>query len=425
MAFALLLLYTLILFIRPMEWMPGLMGVPILDYVGGVALFFWFMEAVTERTSKLSEAPQSWLMLGFFLAMLMSHLRHAFLAAFFSTFESFLKILLVYLMIATLLTSVRRIKLFIATMVVGCLSMTLHGVLQAHTGAGFGGAPPMIYQGDIRVLAFGFFNDPNDLALMLVVILPFLITWTFGRHASALVRALSLGAIVPIFYCIYLTNSRGGWLALGVMLVTYLFLHLPKKFGLVLAAVSVALLIGLGPSRIATVSSDEASARTRLVAWTGGNTMLKQWPIFGAGVDRFDEFSPDGRVAHNSFVECWGETGLFGYFFWLGLIISCLKDAHAMRKAARKNPEAGVYGRFGADFTAALVGFMAAAFFLSRTYVYVLYMLFGLLAAMRATYQKNLGPLEGGFIRHDTRYVLLLELLSIPAMYVVIRIFLR
>ena len=420
MAFGLLLFYTALLFVRPMEWVPWMLGWNILDYVA-VAALVATLATLLNRDWKLEKAPQNWLMLGLFFACLMSHVRHTYLAALIETFQTFGKIVLFYFLISINVNTLRRVRLLIGVVVAGCLFMTLHGILQWHTGMGFGGQPPLIVQETKRVVAFGFFHDPNDLALMLVTILPFLVSKVFARGTAVLSRVLALAAITPMVYCIFLTNSRGGWLALGAMAVAYAALHLPRKRGIVLGAIAFVAVMALGPSRMGTLTADERAGRGRLVAWADGNRMLKQWPIFGAGKGRFTEFSEDSRVAHNSFVHCWAELGLFGYFFWLGLIVACLKDGLGLAKISSENPETQEISRLARAGVAALVGFLAAAFFLSRTYIYPLYILFGLFAALRSIHETDFGRPESAFVRHDLRYVLIAELATIPGLYVLMR----
>jgi len=421
LAYAALLLYVAILFIRPQEWVSAIKGLHILDAVVGLALITWLGHLVHSKW-RFRDAPQNWLMLGLFLAALMSHVRHTYLAALIETFQDFGKVVLLYFLIATLADSVRRVRTVIFVMVVGCLFMAIHGILQAHTGVGFGGALPIVRGDVVRVRAFGIFHDPNDLSLMLVTVMPFLLSRIFDRESSLAARFASAGAIMPMLYCVYLTNSRGGWLALAVMAMAYAYLYLPyKKIGLALAPLAFAALIALGPSRMDTISTDEPAAWNRIIAWGYGNRMLKRWPVFGAGKGRFMEFSEAGRVAHNSFVHCWGELGLFGYFFWLGLIVASLKDGRALSKIAAEEADQREMARLGKAGIAALVGFLSAAFFLSRTYIVPLYLLFALVAALRGVYERDVGPLGSGFVLRDSKYVLAAELASIPALYVLIR----
>jgi len=184
-----------------------------------------------------------------------------------------------------------------------------------------------------------------------------------------------------------------------------------------------AALVAMGPSRMATLSEDlGASSRERLVAWGYGNYMLKSNPIFGVGKGRFMEFSDQSHAAHNSFVHTYAELGLFGYFFWLGLVLSCMKDTHVLsRLESRDRRTLEVRGLARATL-AALVGFMAASFFLSRQYVLALYLFFGIAAALRVVggqYVTETRPLFD--FQRDTRKLLFAELASICALWVFIR----
>ncbi len=150
--------------------------------------------------------------------------------------------------------------------------------------------------------------------------------------------------------------------------------------------------------------------------------MLKASPLFGVGKGMYGDFSEHGLVAHNSFVHCWAELGLFGYFFWLGMVIASAKDGWALSKAQPVGEDdAAELSRLGRAGFAGLAGFMAAAMFLSRTYVAPLYILFALLAALRQIYEANCGPLQAAFQPRDWKLVLAAELVSIPALYVAVR----
>jgi len=435
LAYLALLLYVAILFIRPQEWVVAIRGFPVLDCVVGVALVTWLGSA-GKKESQLRKAPQTLFMGGLFLAALLSHVRHTYFAALIETGREFGKVVLIYFLVATLVTSAKKARTLILVMIIGCLFMSAHGIMQAQPPdyTGFGGQMARFTSirlpaGEVvknpRVWAFGIFHDPNDLALMLVAILPFMFAAALDRTRGGGVRALSALATLPLLYCIYLTNSRGGWLGLGVMGMTYIYLRTPsKKMAVVLVVVALAAALALGPSRIATISAEEGSAHGRLIAWGHGNQMLKQWPIFGAGWFRFTEFSTDNRAAHNSFLQAWAELGLLGYFFWLGMVIASLKDGYALAHSppVDGNEEARRLKHMGQASLASLVGFLAAAFFLSRTYTQPLYILFALVAALRCIYEREVGPLEHSFKLRDSKLVLAAELASIPAMYVFIRL---
>ncbi len=420
MAFFSLLTYIAVLFIRPQEWITPLLGVNLLDYVAAVAILSTLF--VLPRTEwRLKEAPEHLLMLGFFAAMLAGHAADRFHWALFKqTFMDFGKIVLLYFLVVILTDSVGRVKAVVRVMLLGCLFMTLHGLLQHYAGAGFGGAAPFLVKatGETRVQAFGYFHDPNDLALILVTILPFLILAALDRRRSGGGRALRALAIPPILMVIYLTNSRGGWLSLATMLLTLVALLMKrKKAAFAAGIVLVAGLMALGPSRIGTISTREGSARNRIMLWRNGNTMLKQRPIFGVGKDRFVEHSEDHQVAHNSFVHCYAELGLLGYFMWMGLLLAALKDVWALRRAPPVSETAEDLSRLATATLAAMAGYLSSSVFLSRTYIPVPYILIALIAAMRTVHAREVGELPGRFERRDLRYVIASVLVSIPALY--------
>ncbi len=432
MAYATLIIYTLVLFIRPQEWVPGMMSVPIMKFVVGAAIFATLL-ALANNKWRFKDAPQNWLVLGFFIAVVVSNMfsfaQPFYFAGTVKAVSEFWKIALLYYLISINVTTAKRVRGFALAIIVGCLFMSVHGILQIYTGSGFGGQLPldmMALEGTMRIQAFGFFQDPNDLALALVVAMPFVFSGIHRRGASAPGRLINLGVAGVLGYGIFLTNSRGGWLALAVMMMSYVLLNFRlKKVAVVAGILLIVALMMLAPGRVSSSSMNahDESARGRLAAWSDGNRMLKQSPIFGVGKDRFAEYAESHKVAHNSYVHCYAELGLFGYFFWLALLYASLKDGRALGKTApsETDPEPGEIARLSKVLLAALIGYLAAALFLSRTYTPLLLILIGLFAALRMMRERAAGPMPGAFTRRDCKWVLLLELVSIPFFYVLIR----
>jgi O-antigen ligase len=397
----------------------------VMDYVAGFAIFATLLGMANNKW-RFKDSPHNGLVLGFFVAVVLSNVfcfqgpfnYHATLFAL----TTFWKIIFFYYLISMNLQTARQVNGLIVAMIIGCLFLSVHGILQVHTGSGFGGQEPLYpADGTTRIQAFGFFSDPNDLALALVVALPFVINVIHRPESSVPARLLCLGVAGVFGYAIFLTNSRGGWLALGITMPSYVLLNFRlKKFLVVVGILLMVALMMLAPSRVSasTISSHDASARGRLIAWADGNRMLKQSPIFGIGMSRFTEYSEDSRVAHNSFVHCYGELGLFGYFFWMGLLFASVKDSFGLGKGLTSDdPERRRIGRLGRIMLAAFIGYVAAGMFLSRTYTPLLFLMFGLIAALRAVYQRQFGALKSAMTRRDLKYVLIVELASIPFFY--------
>lgn len=238
-----------------------------------------------------------------------------------------------------------------------------------------------------RVRSLGFLSDPNDFGQALVVSLGMLALF---KRPRSMVRNLVLlgvpGAI--ILYAIYLTHSRGALLGLAALM----FFGIQRRLGtlrtslliggMAIAAMALNFTGGRG------YTANEESAGGRIDAWAEGLNMLRSRPIFGVGYGQFTDHNP--LTAHNSFVLCFAETGLVGYFLWLGLILLVFKQLKRAITLAKYPPdESGM----AAPLRNAMVGFFTCAIFLSRSYQPGLYILLGL--AISAAYcERTAVPLD-------------------------------
>lgn len=154
--------------------------------------------------------------------------------------------------------------------------------------------------------------------------------------------------------------------------------------------------------------------------WGYGNEFLKQNPLFGIGYQRWLDYSD--QVAHNSFVTCYGELGLFGYFFWFSLLWLVLRSVY---RIARLKPLDRNTRRLAVGLLAALVGFYASAFFLTRTYNPFLYLMLGLgMGLIRYVDRQPCCP--AGYLdisRRDLGQSMLMALASIPFIWILARLY--
>jgi len=192
---------------------------------------------------------------------------------------------------------------------------------------------------------------------------------------------------VALCYGVYLTHSRGGTLGLLVVLLCIFARRLGRWRALLLVGILAVtfLAVDIGGGR--SFSAQEESAADRLDAWSAGLEMLKSQPLFGVGYRQFEEHH--SRTAHNSFVLCFAETGLVGYFLWLSLLGVTLLQLQKLKHFPESVPASAGIRRQASILQTALIGFMVAAFFLSRTYIPFLYLLIGLAAALVLIAKRN------------------------------------
>lgn len=227
-----------------------------------------------------------------------------------------------------------------------------------------------------RVRSLGFLSDPNDFAQMLTVALPLIwALWTRRRWIRNLLFVLA--PTIAIGWASYLTHSRGALVATAAVV----FVGLQRRLGafvssllIVLAAAGALVLNATGGRGF---SSQEESAAGRIDAWTEGLLMFRSHPLFGVGYGNFDDYNP--LTAHNSFVLCFSELGFVGYFLWMSLIVLALVELSSLAKRIGASPDQRLWGR---AVSLGLIGFLVAAWFLSRTYQPCLYTVLGLAVAV-------------------------------------------
>jgi putative inorganic carbon (hco3(-)) transporter len=213
-----------------------------------------------------------------------------------------------------------------------------------------------------------------------------------------------------LIWTIFITNSRGGMLALGAAVLAF-FVRRLGRTGIILGAVAVMGLFAFGPSRLSQMSSQEESAQGRVWAWKAGMEMLAARPIFGVGKGQFVEHHK--RTAHNSLVLSLAECGFVGTTLWMGLFYFAFRDTRRAETSfvERERAAAGDGGKkrhvmwsngaWSTAVQASLITFVIGAFFLSRTYTPPLYVYLGLAVAAANVEMRAAGRELTGSTQRD------------------------
>ncbi len=384
MSFSFLLIFILVVFWRPQEWLlPFLYGWPILDAVVYGSVLALLLEIETPRVSFDSRRPQPALYCGLFAAALMSHLAHGYLQGILDNWFSAFRICFFGILLSVNLTNTVRLRWIVRVFVVMSLFMAVHAILQQRQGVGFGGLEPvMSWRPGVeemvpRAQFFGIFGDPNDMAQMFATSMP-LCFLLFRKH-SFLTTCIGLGMCYVFYLGVEACWSRGAYVAVlsavGTILVVKLFSAKKRPWFLVFGICAGLLLVPL--------MGFEESALDRVNFWGEANWQFLRNPIFGVGYNFIGEYIR-GRAAHSAFVTCYSELGLFGYFFWFTLIISGVVGALRARKALElvdRDAEENWLYRYSCFGVAAFVGFCVSSFFLSRAFVFPMFFLMSMLGA--------------------------------------------
>ena len=385
MAALFLCLYIAAVMIRPHEFVSFFQGFPLPLTLELLTAVVWSL------SRKRFDALQIKAVLLLNLSIAISWLTLSLTVGISNAFQFFANQALVLILIANIVDSVNKQRLVFMLIAISAAVMSIHGIyqLEAEDKIGWTGVKAMVRHdsGEDPVWQArytGPFQDPNDMGMLLACVLP-MIFYLWKTSKNIVMKLAWVGCALLIFEGIYIVNSRGTILAAVAPVLLFFALRYNLAKALVPIAVMVPVAIAVLPSRI-FISNDESSQQ-RIEAWYQGYLMFKSNPVFGVGMNNFIEHHY--KTAHNSWVLAYAELGLIGFYFWILVIFGSLHMAyHSMRlpkqpEAARVADEATLRDEvlIAATLFYSMVAAYVSAFFLSRTYSFLIYLLCGLCAA--------------------------------------------
>jgi O-antigen ligase len=303
---------------------------------------------------------------------------------------------------SNLISSTKKQHLLMMVCLVAALLMVHNGYSQQinydlgyKMGQGWAGSFS-VGRAAMRITYLGFFNDPNDLGMFLVMNIPF--ACYFMNRGGFLTKLAMLLALSILGYGIYMTGSRGTMLGAGALVAAY-FLVVnagPKLFIACIAFAPIAAVV------ITSLQSNiDESADGRLEAWYDGVLMLLSNPLLGIGKGNFLE--EHGLVAHNSYIHVAAELGVPGYSLWGGALVFTALSGYLIIKSriVKNTSEVKVENTdkplseekltelaINKTLFFSLVGFMITAFFLSRMFTLLLFIFMGMALASQVRLLK-------------------------------------
>ncbi len=367
--FPLILIYLVLTIIRPQEYIPALAAVPILPAVLILAFLSWMISH-----GKTFKAPQFVILPVFLLILMISVVVNGWTGGALDQLKKFGPIVIAFFVFATACNTQRRVTIAMTVFVLCSVILVAHGIGQVRDGVGWTGVP---LSEDGRIQYIGIFNDPNDLGLLFASTIPMAVFLSTLR--GLLLRMFWLGCAAMLFYGTYLTNSRGALLAVLVVAGGYVWYRRGFFTAATLGVVGLACMKLLS-SRMQQLDPDEESAFGRVDAWYEGLHMFLSHPVFGVGAGNFTEYND--LTAHNSFVLVLAETGFIGYILWLAFVgysFWMMLTVLRYKPDGIDDPERAKAWqserRMALTLLLSLCGLFSAAFFLSRSYMVVMYLI--------------------------------------------------
>lgn len=336
MDFVLTVLYVTLSLVSPGVLPAAIMSLHV-NIILGVLAILACIPGVAK--SRLALMPDVYLLLGLLMVSAIAMILTGWTGGLIPAFAGFLPIVFAFPFVAISCRSLTRIKILVGFLLLVALYIFSQGYLAAAAGNYIS---PYIVIEDVggsnlyRFRGLGVLADPNDLGQFFVILIPLMWLWwkkgkTLRNLMFTLLPAAALGA--ALFY----THSRGDALAL----MAVIWFSLRKKLGTigssVLSAGALLAALALNVAGNRGLNEDDGG---RVAAWALGLELFKSHPLFGVGMDNFNNFNDTGLTAHNSYVLCLAELGLVGYFCWFGMIVFSWKGLSSIIKKVQLAPVA-------------------------------------------------------------------------------------
>ncbi len=394
------ILYVVVIYLRPGDRWPELEKLRLTYVIGAGTFAIWMAQYLTRRRPTIVHHRVQFYLGALVLAAFLSWAPISLRSAVEVTTQGLFKAVAIYLLLANLTRTPNRLRW--ATWVVVVLSAVnaLTAYLTLSSGAG---------KFEERASGVGVMDDPNDLALTLVMALPLAIAlWQGDRGFYR--RLLSAACAAALAFGVVNSRSRGGVLGLLAVLFLEGYERLPNRslraiwavFGIAGGLVAFSALAAARGGSLGGLNED-ANVYNRKGAWEAGLNMLRSKPLTGVGIYNFpeavDAYGPDyleqrNLNAHNSLVQVSGEMGLPGILAFGGLLLqAALSAARTRRLLATCQPTRSQLA-ISRALGRSLVGWFVCAFFLSQAYQFWLYILVGLIVAAEVIAKEAQPPPE-------------------------------
>ena len=380
-AYAGIVLFILVYFVRPGDWIPGVAALPIEKVVGGIAAVSALVGALGQP---LRGIPRQMKLLAIFFLDLcitvpFAHWRGG---AFQIVAVDLSKIVVITVAIYFVVADLERLRrlLFIQAAAISAMAW-LALLLRTYNPR----------DGRLIGVVGGVFGNSNDFAISMALSAPFCILFLY-RTKKLIPRFFWMLMLGGMLVGTIETASRSGIFTLALTMFTSLWYFGRREqrksaIGLMIAAVIAVFCLSFTSQmhdRMAgwleedsAKAENEQSASAALSADSRRDLLKRsievslQHPILGVGPGNFVEFSGVWHVAHNSYTELSAEAGFPGLLLFLGMLIAAIHNLTRVHRTA-DDPQVRAYS---AVVRSSLLGYCLAAVFASTEYQFFPYFL--------------------------------------------------
>lgn len=384
-SFALLFLFSVILYLRPYELIPALSSLNQMAFYTGIvtlAVYFGTQLALEGNLTARPKEINLILLLGL-AALLSMPMADSFADAWKVFSEMLIKTIVIFVVIVNVVRTELRLKLLLWLVLGVSVYLSINAIIDYQSG-NFA-----IAYGDIMRIGGkigGLFGNSNDLALHLVTMIPIAVTLGLGGR-NPIKKLVYFGVTGLMVAGIVVTFSRGGFI--GLVAATFVLVRrLGKKNRVATTGAlvfAVILFIAMAPgafsSRVSTIFNSAAdltgSSSQRTEVLKRSVWVALRYPLFGVGIGNFRQKSPRNLETHNAYTQVAAEMGLAAAVIYVMFLVHPLRRMRLVEKESYEHPDRRQFYYLSVGLQASLIGFMFSSFFGAVAYQWYIYYLVG------------------------------------------------
>ena len=375
MEFLAAILFLILYFVRPLDWVPGLLGLNVIKPIIALGVLGLFNRERRIPRWRWMSTPHEWVMVAYLL--------HGIFVdpAWDEAFSAVFPVTAFYFLTSQALSSEDRMDKYFAWWAACVTFMCLVGVL---TDMGMDLTKARDYI-DVNLgrlcLNTYLLNNPNAMGHTAVTAFP-LIFFSMMFRRDIGVRVMALPLLMMIGQCVVATESKGAYLSAAAAIGAALLIG--RSF-LVQILVACALLIGgsavtsaLPRMADTTAMQYDEGIMGRALAFEAARGLYQFGPP--AGWNRFQaliqwEGEEVEKSTHSSFVQVGADQGPVGLFLYVALIGCALRSLLTMRTTS------DVLERARRLLFALIIGYCVSGWMINRSYHTEFFLMLGAVVA--------------------------------------------
>lgn len=367
------LLFSVIYFARPEDWIPGARDIPVAKIVGALALGTFLLNLLVR--AKLNVSRGVLLLLALFGQLCLAVPFSAWKGGSFNLVYEFSKIVLIVLLLVHAVDTFPRLRQLIFVQAVAVIAISGVSLINKTLVAGR-------MNGSIG----GIYDNPNDLAANISLAMPFCFAFLQATR-NIVKKGFWLCTILLLSYALVATFSRGGFLAMLAATASSLWYigakaRRSRRLLLVLPFVICVALLGAMRAdygtRIQSILDPTLDQYGSYVARQGllkrSLELAAKHPLLGVGPGQFQQYSGNWHVAHNSYTELAAEAGLAAFIIFIWMLMYSFDRVARISVNREFDPDTRL---FAGALSASFVALFVVAFVSSVEYLILPYFLVG------------------------------------------------